>query len=50
MTRLAYTDGLNDIQKEILSAVHDFVNNEIIPVANKLEHADEYPQGHSRWS
>ncbi|MCH9739100.1 MAG: acyl-CoA dehydrogenase family protein [Actinomycetia bacterium] len=44
MTRLAYTDGLNDIQKEILSAVHDFVNNEIIPVANKLEHADEYPQ------
>ena len=44
MTRVAYTDGLNDIQKEILSAVHDFVNNEIIPVANKLEHADEYPQ------
>ncbi|MCH9676603.1 MAG: acyl-CoA dehydrogenase family protein, partial [Actinomycetia bacterium] len=44
MTRLAYTDGLNEIQKEILSAVHDFVNNEIIPVANKLEHADEYPQ------
>ena len=44
MTRLAYTEGLNDIQKEILSAVHDFVNNEIIPVANKLEHADEYPQ------
>jgi alkylation response protein AidB-like acyl-CoA dehydrogenase len=44
MTRLAYTEGLNDIQKEILSAVRDFVNNEIIPVANKLEHADEYPQ------
>jgi alkylation response protein AidB-like acyl-CoA dehydrogenase len=44
MTRLAYTEGLTDIQKEILSAVHDFVNNEIIPVANKLEHADEYPQ------
>jgi alkylation response protein AidB-like acyl-CoA dehydrogenase len=44
MTRLAYTEGLNDIQKEILSAVHDFVNKEIIPVANKLEHADEYPQ------
>jgi alkylation response protein AidB-like acyl-CoA dehydrogenase len=44
MTRLAYTEGLTDIQKEILSAVHDFTNNEIIPVANKLEHADEYPQ------
>ena len=44
MARLAQTDGLTDIQKEILSAVHDFVNKEIIPVANELEHADEYPQ------
>jgi alkylation response protein AidB-like acyl-CoA dehydrogenase len=44
MTRLAYTEGLNDIQIEILSAVRNFVNNEIIPVANQLEHADEYPQ------
>lgn len=44
MGRLAQTEGLNDIQKEILSAVRDFVNKEIIPVANALEHADEYPQ------
>ena len=44
MARLAQTDGLNDIQKEILSAVRDFVNKEIIPVANELEHADQYPQ------
>ncbi len=44
MARLAQTEGLNDIQKEILSAVRDFVNKEIIPVANELEHADEYPQ------
>ncbi len=44
MTRLAYTEGLNDIQLEIMSAVRDFVNKEIIPVANELEHADEYPQ------
>jgi alkylation response protein AidB-like acyl-CoA dehydrogenase len=42
--RLAQTEGLTDIQQEILSAVHDFVDNEIIPVANELEHADEYPQ------
>lgn len=44
MARLAQTEGLNDIQKEILSAVRDFVNKEIIPVANELEHADQYPQ------
>lgn len=44
MARLAQTDGLTDIQKDILAAVHDFVNWEIIPVANDLEHADEYPQ------
>jgi alkylation response protein AidB-like acyl-CoA dehydrogenase len=44
MARLAQTDGLNDIQKEILSAGRDFVNKEIIPVANELEHADQYPQ------
>jgi len=42
--RLAQTEGLTDIQQEILSAVHEFVDNEIIPVANELEHADEYPQ------
>ncbi len=44
MTRLAQTDGLDDIQIEILAAVKDFVNKEIIPVASDLEHADEYPQ------
>jgi alkylation response protein AidB-like acyl-CoA dehydrogenase len=44
MTRLAQTDGLDEIQIEILAAVKDFVNKEIIPVANDLEHADEYPQ------
>ncbi len=43
MGRLAQTEGLSDIQKEILSAVHDFVEKEIIPVAQELEHADEYP-------
>ena len=43
MARLARTEGLSDIQQEILATVHDFVDKEIIPVANELEHADEYP-------
>ena len=43
MGRLTQTEGLTDIQQEILSTVRDFVDNEIIPVATKLEHADEYP-------
>jgi hypothetical protein len=43
MARLAQTDGLTDVQQEILSAVHDFVENEIIPNAQHLEHNDEYP-------
>ena len=44
MGRLAQTDGLTDIQQEILSTVRGFVDKEIIPVATQLEHADEYPQ------
>ncbi|MEI7778275.1 MAG: acyl-CoA dehydrogenase family protein [Actinomycetes bacterium] len=43
MGRLAQTEGLTDVQQEILAAVHEFVENEIIPVAQDLEHADEYP-------
>jgi len=43
MGRLAHTEGLTDVQQEILQAVREFVNAEIIPVANELEHADEYP-------
>ena len=37
------TEGLTDVQQEILSAVHEFVENEIIPQAQHLEHNDEYP-------
>ena len=44
MGRLLQTEGLTDVQEEILSAVRDFVDNEILPVANELEHADEYPK------
>ena len=43
MARLAQTEDLTDIQSDILAAVHDFVDKEIIPNANTLEHADEYP-------
>ncbi len=44
MARLAQTDGLTDIQQEILSTVKSFVDKEIIPVAQELEHTDSYPQ------
>ncbi len=43
MARLAQTAGLTDVQQEILSTVRDFVDKEIIPHAQRLEHADEYP-------
>jgi alkylation response protein AidB-like acyl-CoA dehydrogenase len=43
MTRLAQTADLTDIQQEILSTVRSFVDKEIIPHAQALEHADEYP-------
>ena len=43
MTRLCTTEGLTEDQSEILKAVRAFVDKEIIPVANELEHADEYP-------
>ncbi len=34
---------LTDIQKEIVATVRDFVDKDVIPVANDLEHADTYP-------
>ncbi|MCQ4046210.1 acyl-CoA dehydrogenase family protein [Streptantibioticus rubrisoli] len=43
MSRLQQTEGLTDIQREILSTVRDFVDKEILPVATELEHRDEYP-------
>ncbi|RYE43755.1 MAG: acyl-CoA dehydrogenase [Hyphomicrobiales bacterium] len=43
MARLAKTAGLTDVQQDILSTVRSFVDKEIIPHAQALEHADEYP-------
>jgi alkylation response protein AidB-like acyl-CoA dehydrogenase len=43
MPRLAATPGLTDVQISILDTVREFVDKEIIPHAQHLEHADEYP-------
>lgn len=43
MGRLARTEGLSDVQTEIVATVRSFVDKEILPVATELEHADEYP-------
>ncbi|HUR13522.1 MAG TPA: acyl-CoA dehydrogenase family protein [Mycobacteriales bacterium] len=44
MGRLAATEGLTEIQQEILSTVRGFVDKEIIPFATDLEHKDEFPE------
>jgi alkylation response protein AidB-like acyl-CoA dehydrogenase len=43
MPHLCETEGLTEDQTEILKAVLEFVDERIIPVAQELEHADEYP-------
>jgi alkylation response protein AidB-like acyl-CoA dehydrogenase len=43
MGKLCETEGLTDIQQEILKTVRSFVDKEILPVATELEHKDEYP-------
>jgi alkylation response protein AidB-like acyl-CoA dehydrogenase len=35
---------LSDVQKEIIETVRDFVENEVIPVADEMEHRDEFPE------
>ena len=43
MKKLAETEGLTEIQSDIISAIRDFVDKEILPNATYLEHNDEYP-------
>src|SRR6476469_5069966 len=43
MGRLQHTDGLTEDQVELLKLVREFVDEQIITVATRLEHADEYP-------
>ena len=44
MTKLAQTLGLTEVQSEIVSTVRQFVDKEVIPYAQELEHSDTYPQ------
>jgi butyryl-CoA dehydrogenase len=44
MTKLAQSLGLSEFQTEIVANVRQFVDKEIIPAAQELEHADAYPQ------
>lgn len=44
MTRLAQTPDLTEFQGEVLATVRAFVDKEIIPNAQELEHSDTYPQ------
>ena len=43
MKKLAETEGLTEIQVDIIAAIRDFVDKEILPNATYLEHNDEYP-------
>jgi alkylation response protein AidB-like acyl-CoA dehydrogenase len=43
MPRLTDTDGLTDLQRDILRTVREFVDDQIIPVASDLDHSDTYP-------
>jgi alkylation response protein AidB-like acyl-CoA dehydrogenase len=44
VARLARTPGLSEEQVAILETVREFADKEIIPRAQRLEHADEYPE------
>ncbi|MBX6388925.1 MAG: acyl-CoA dehydrogenase family protein [Frankia sp.] len=44
MGRIAQTDGLTEVQADILATVRTFVDREILPHATELEHKDEFPE------
>ncbi|MFV0457914.1 MAG: acyl-CoA dehydrogenase family protein [Actinomycetales bacterium] len=44
MGRLQQTEGLTEDQQELLALVREFVDEQIIPVAQELEHSDTYPE------
>ncbi|GIG58307.1 acyl-CoA dehydrogenase [Longispora fulva] len=44
MPRLAQTRDLTEVQRDILSTVREFVDKEVIPHAQTLEHGDIYPE------
>ncbi|GMA18455.1 hypothetical protein GCM10025862_04760 [Arsenicicoccus piscis] len=44
MGRIQTTDGLTEEQQELLALVREFVDEQIIPNAQELEHSDTYPE------
>ncbi len=38
------TEGLTDVQQEIIGAVRDFVEKEVLPAAAEFDRADAYPE------
>ncbi len=45
MGRLAQTEGLTDVQRDILATVRSFVDRDVLPAVAELERRDEYPAG-----
>jgi alkylation response protein AidB-like acyl-CoA dehydrogenase len=43
MFNVTETEGLTELQQDILAAVRKFTDSEIIPVATELDHSDTYP-------
>jgi alkylation response protein AidB-like acyl-CoA dehydrogenase len=43
MFNMTETEGLTELQRDILAAVRKFTDSEIIPVATELDHSDTYP-------
>src|SRR6201996_9138026 len=43
MASLTSTDGLSELQRDIVATVRKFVDTEILPVATELDHSDTYP-------
>ena len=43
MTTVTYTPTDPELREEMIATVRAFVARDVIPVANELEHADEYP-------
>jgi alkylation response protein AidB-like acyl-CoA dehydrogenase len=43
MRRLTETDGLTDVQQDILHTVRSFVDAEVLPAAPELDRTDTYP-------
>lgn len=43
MPKLCETEGLTDVEQQILATARQFIEDKVLPVAGELEHRDEYP-------